>query len=456
MRSVLVRLGLVLSVIVTGLVAAPSSAIALSEGPDAAPWMANGKIHASAQYGNVMFIGGSFSKLRESLPPGPSSGPQLSGLTGLAAIDMTTGAGIASFTPDLGTTGNQVLDVQALRVVGDDLYVGGQFSTIDGASHYNLARIHLDPVTLAGTVDSTFNPTVGIPGAANDASFVVNTILPASYAIYIGGAFSKVNGKGRPKTAKLGFDGTLDGSFKTPGTNAAVLDMEWSADGQTIFVSGAFSVFSNAARQSVARIDPATGAASAWTIPVGQFPVGGSSKPGQTCWDLEVTTARLFAGCGRGPNFVGAFRLDTGATGGRTWQYGATGNVQAIRLLPNGQDLVIGGHLGINSISTHNGLMHVCSNTKYLRAIAIVRNVSTPSGTGSVVTSGATSSTTPWLDCSFLPNVDGTTPGGPNFSGTNPFGGVWEIQVTGQYLWGLGEFKHINAAPRRAIARWTW
>lgn len=454
MRSILVRLGLVLSVIATALVVAPTSAIALSEGPDTAPWMANGKIHASAQYGNVMFIGGSFTKLRESLSP--NSGPQSSGLSGLAALDMTTGAAIPSFKPKLGKTGNQVLDVRSLRVVGNDLYVGGQFSSIDGQPHYNLARLHLNPATLTETVDNTFGPTVGVPGASNDKSFLVNTILPGPNAIFIGGAFSKVNGKVRFKTAKLGFDGSLAATFKTPGTNAAVLDMEWAADQQSIFVSGAFDVFSNAARQSIARIDPTTGAANAWTIPVGAFPVGGSSHPGQSCWDLEVTTSRLFAGCGRGPNFVGAFRLDNGNVGDRTWQYGTGGNVQTIRLINNGQDLVIGGHLGINSSSGYNGLMRVCNNTKYLRALAIIRNVASPLGMTSPLTSGASSTTQPWLDCGFLPNVDGTSPGGANFPGTNPYGGMWEIQSTDQYLWGFGEFKHINAASRRAIARWTW
>jgi hypothetical protein len=456
MRSVFVRLGLILSIIAGGLIAAPATAFALSESPDTAPWMANAKIFASAQYGNVMFVGGTFTKLRESLPPGPASGPQVAGLTGLGAIDMTTGAGIAAFSPDLGTSGSQVRDVQALAVVGDDLYVGGQFSSVDGAPHYNLARIHIDPTTFEGTVDNTFNPTVGKPGAAAEASFEVDTILPGPGAIYIGGSFSQVNGKARVKTAKLGLDGTLDPTFKTPGTNGAVRDMVWSADAQTIFAGGAFSVFSNASRQSIARIDPATGAVTAWTIPVGQIPVGNSNDPGQICWDLDVTAARLFAGCGKGPNFVGAFRLDTGDTGSRTWQYPTGGNVQTIRLLPNAQDLVIGGHLGINSTSTYNGLMPVCSNTKYIRTIAILRNVAAPTGTDSVVTSGAPSATTPWLDCTFLPNVDGQTPSGPNFPGVNRYGGMWEIQVTGQYLWGLGEFKYINTVPRRSIARWTW
>jgi hypothetical protein len=38
-------------------------ASALTSTPDATPWMANGYIKASAQYGNVMFVGGSFQKI---------------------------------------------------------------------------------------------------------------------------------------------------------------------------------------------------------------------------------------------------------------------------------------------------------------------------------------------------------------------------------------------------------
>jgi hypothetical protein len=454
-RSSFLRSGLILSIVATCLIAAPQSALALSETPDSAAWMANGKVFASAQYGNVLFIGGTFTKLRQSLPPATASGPQVAGLTGLGAIDMTTGAGIASFTPNVQAVGSQVRTIESLAVVGDDLYVGGQFGTIDGASHYNLARIHIDPSTLTGTVDNTFNPTVGTPGSASEKSFTVKTILPGSNAVFIGGAFSIVNGKSRIKTAKLNLDGTLDPTFKTPGTNAAVNDLVWSADQQTIFAAGAFSVFSNASRQSIARVDPTTGAATAWDIPVGQIPVGGGTHPGQTCWELNATAARLYAGCGRSPNFVGAFRLDTGDTGSRTWQYGTSGNVQAISLMTNGQDLVIGGHLGINTHDSFDGRMHVCNNTKYLRAIAIIRNVATPTAMTSVQTTGVPSVTMPWLDCSFLPNIDGQTSSGPNFPGTNPFGGMWEIQVTSQYLFGLGEFKYVNTAGRHAIARWT-
>jgi hypothetical protein len=428
----------------------PSPASALTQDPDTSTWMANGKIHASVRYGDVMFIGGTFQKLREVLAPGAASGPQVVGLTGLAAIDMTTGAGIASFKPQLAASGAQTLDVQALAIAGDTLYVGGQFSGVDGQPRLNLAAIDLDPSTLAGTVDPDFDPVVGDP-AGNLSAFEVLKILPGPDALYISGAFGAVDGKGRSKVAKLSYAGVVDATFKPGTTSGAMRDLEWSADGQTIFASGNFWTLSGAPRLAVGRLDATTGAATGWAVPGGQIPSSGGK---QICWDIVATATRLFAGCGKGPNFVGAFRTDTGDVGSRTWQYGTGGNVQAIALLGDGESLVIGGHLGINSHSTYNGLMRVCNNSRYLRALGVLRNINQPS-TSSVVTSGATSSTTAFLDCGFTPNFEGQDPDGPNFSGTNPFGGVWEIQVTGQHIWALGEFKYVNAAVRRGLARFA-
>jgi hypothetical protein len=409
--------------------------------------MANGTIHATARYGNIMFIGGTFRKLREVLAPGTASGPQVTGLTGLAAIDMTTGAGIASFKPQITAAGTQSVDVQALSIVGDTLYVGGQFSAVDGLPRLNLAAIEIDPVTLTGSVDPGFAPTVGDPGG-NLAAVEVLKILPGADAIFVSGAFGIVDGMRRSKIVKLSFAGAVDRTFKPGATSGAIRDIEWAADGQTIFAGGNFTTLSGVARLAVGRLDATTGMPTGWAVPGGQIPSSGGK---QICWDIVATATRLFAGCGKGPNFVGAFRVDTGDVGSRTWQYGTGGNVQAIALLADGDSLAIGGHFGINSHSTYNGLMRVCSS-RYLRALGILRNVNQTS-TSSVVTSGATSSTTAYLDCSFTPNFEGQDPDGPNFPGTNPFGGVWEIQVTGEHLWALGEFKYVNAAVRRAIAR---
>ena len=448
MPANVVRFAVAMSVALAALVTLPSAAVALSQDPDTSTWMANGKVLASARYGNVMFIGGTFKKLRESLDPGPASGPSITGLTGLAAIDMTTGAGIASFTPELGAVGDQQVSVDALAVQGDTLYVGGQFGTVDGQPRMNLAAIDLDPGTMTGTVDPGFDPVVGTTGGSL-ANFRVLSILTGPDSLYISGGFSKVDGKGRNKIAKLNYDGVVDATFRPAATNGAVRDLAWSSDGATIFAGGNFTTLSGAARLSIGRVDAATGAANAWAVPSGEIPSSGGQ---QICWDILVTATRLFAGCGKGPNFVGAFRVDTGDIGSRTWQYRTGGNVNTVALLPGGDGLVFGGHFGINSTSTYNGLMPVCSFTRYLRALGILRNINQTS-TSSVVTSGVPSATTAYLDCSFTPNYEGTQPQGPNFEGTNRHGGVWDLIVTDQHIWALGEQKYINTTVRRAIAR---
>jgi hypothetical protein len=423
--------------------------------------MANGYIKASVQYGDVLFVGGSFQRIGTSVAPGPNLSPFVSGYTGLAAIDMSTGQAIPAFKPQLEATGGQSLDVYALEIVGDRLYVGGQFGRVNGENHYNLAAIDIDPTTIGDTVVSSFDATVGIPGKANEHTFEVRTILAGNDGLYVGGAFSKVNGKGRPKTAKVSLtNGSLINGYKTPGVNGIVHDMVFSADGQSILLAGGFKQLGvGNPRIALGRVNAATGATHPWTVPPTQIPGGTSS--GQICYEIAVTAARIYAGCGKGPNFVGAFRLDSGDVGNRTWQYNTGGNVQSVNLLPGGQDLVIGGHFGINSSSRYNGRMR-CGTTSqgtWVRGLAIVRNVASTTSMVPAITDGTSSATQAWVDCSWLPNLDGQNQPYPqqtqNFPGTNRYGGIWEIQVTGEHLWGLGEFRYVDAQVRRAIARFS-
>jgi len=408
----------VVAMIASGLAILPATPAfaALSNNPDTT-WMTNGSVWATAQYGNVLFIGGKFTQVR-SLPVG-TAGATVIAANNLAAIDMTTGQGIATFHPNVQASGLQTAQVHALAVVGDRLYAGGQFSSIDGAPHYNLGAIDIDPLTRAGTVDNTFSTEVGVPGAANENKVFVYEILPGTDGLYIGGSFTKVNGSGRSKTAKLTFNGTLVKTWKVVSVNAAVRDMAFSTDGQTIFISGAFSQLNKVAHQSIARVLTSSGKDDAWAA-TGVIIDTGGGHIGMSCWSLAVTASRLFAGCGRGNNYAAAFRLDNGNTGNRTWSFGTVGNVQSIALTPDGQSLIIGGHFGTYLTQS------VCGN-KYLKNLGILNNI--------YITSGGVS-----LDCSFL----------PQFKGPNPFGGVWEIQVTPTAIWVGGEFHEVNCDPSRS------
>ena len=108
--------------------------------------------------------------------------------------------------------------MQALAVVGDTLYVGGQFNAVDGAAHHDLAAIQIDPAALTGTVDATFNPVFGVPGSANQNKNFVYKILPGPGGLYVGGAFTMVSNYLSSKIVELNYDGTVNTSFRTHGT----------------------------------------------------------------------------------------------------------------------------------------------------------------------------------------------------------------------------------------------
>ena len=96
----------VVAMIASGLAMLPATpAFALANNPDTT-WMTNGSVWATAQYGNVLFIGGSFTQVR-SVPVGTTGGTIIAA-NNLAAIDMTTGQGIASFHPNVAASGLQI------------------------------------------------------------------------------------------------------------------------------------------------------------------------------------------------------------------------------------------------------------------------------------------------------------------------------------------------------------
>src|SRR5436305_14939662 len=91
------RITLPLSVVLV-LAAGALPAHAITSTPDSSTWMADGMIKASVQYApgtgpyaNVMFIGGVFSTVADHVKPDPTPATNsVTGLTGLAAIDMST------------------------------------------------------------------------------------------------------------------------------------------------------------------------------------------------------------------------------------------------------------------------------------------------------------------------------------------------------------------------------
>ena len=135
------RLALAALVVTLGLVvpAAPAAsadepAVVDTVGADALPtWQINGVVWSQAIVGTTVYVTGSFTKAR---PPGvPVGGAGEIAAQNIFAYDVTTGNPVGNFSHALNAQG---LVVRA-SADGSRVYVGGDFTTVDGAARGHVA-----------------------------------------------------------------------------------------------------------------------------------------------------------------------------------------------------------------------------------------------------------------------------------------------------------------------------
>lgn len=410
------RLFLALAVLAAGMVIqailGASPALALSERPDDT-YMTNGKVYATAlsRDGDVLYIGGEFTRV------GQKSGSSFT-VKNVAAINVKTGAAIRTWRPEV--TGHEAV-VRALAVKNGKVYIGGNFTSVEGKPRKNLAAVG---AYTKAVVLSPFSPQVG-----GDTSYVF-ALEAGDRKLYAGGGFSKVNGAPRKNLAAFSLKtGALDRHWKPKATKAPtckdpkcshkVRALELGPGGRSIFVGGSFSHVGGTngrggPRQSVARLYTATGNLHPWKIP------SWTIQAPQTAWDLTATRTRLYGGFGARRNFLAAFRLDKGNSGARLWRFATVGNVQSVALTRNHSRLFFGGHFGINEYGRS-----VC-NGKPLRGLASVNPA-----TGKIY-------------CHWIPSLDQNRR--PSYEG------AWSLITTPSYLWVGGGFIGVSDSnkPRPA------
>ncbi len=397
-RRSLLRLAAPL-VAAAGLLAAPTAALALSSVPDST-WMTNGRVLAMAQKGTTLYIGGKFTKILDQ------NGKVQYAAQNVAAIDMTTGQGIPSFSASVTNASGSAAEVDALAVSSDgsDVYIGGLFDTVNGVSHKRFAAVS----SSTGALDARFAPAF-----ANG----VRTILVTPSLVYVGGQFVSVNGKSRQRLAALTSTGKLDNTW-VPFANSMVRKLVLAPDGKTIFVAGAFSTMDGVSRQSVARVTTDTGALDAWAIPTGTI-----GNP-MTAWDLLPTSTRLYVGFGAKPNYLSAFHLDMGSYGGQIWKDNFVGNVQTVALSPDGSRLFFGGHMGTATLQ-----QSVCGGSNNLHGL------------------GSVNPSTGAFNCDWYPTI---LPDSGNYTA------AWTFLSTPSALWIGGYFTSVGGKTQKGLARYSY
>jgi PKD repeat protein len=276
------------------------------------PNVVDGEVKSIIKIGGKIYVGGSFTQVKE---PGANK-PTLT-RNRLFAFDASTGAIDPNFTPSLNKGEASVL---LPAPDGQSIYVGGNFSEINGVRHFVLARINAQ----TGAPITSFNPQL-------DAR--VRDLRLAGGRLYVAGTFATVGGAPRAGLATLNpqtgarddfVDIDLAGTQTGDGVTQ-IYKMDISPDGSKLVGVGNFNSVLGATRRQIVMLD-LTGASA-------QLANWDTTRYAAQCSQSFDTYMRDVEFSPDGSYFV---VTTTGAYGGTSklcdtqsrWESGATGGGQ--------------------------------------------------------------------------------------------------------------------------------
>jgi PKD repeat protein len=224
---------------------APAAGVPRTVSADGLPtWQINGVVWSQAIVGNTVYVAGNFTKAR---PAGvaPGGAGEVSAPYAFA-YDITTGNRVASFNP--------VLDAQANVVTaspdGKTVYLGGDFSTVNGVARAHIAAFSTATNALVGS----FAPTVAARVAA---------IAVSSTTVYAGGDFTSVNATSRSYLAAFN---PSNGALLpwAPKADLSVLTMVMAPGGSRVIAGGRFTTLNGNAAYGMGSLDATTAASLPW------------------------------------------------------------------------------------------------------------------------------------------------------------------------------------------------
>ncbi|MFA1541191.1 PKD domain-containing protein [Actinomadura monticuli] len=209
---------------------------------DFTPNVLDGDVTSIIKIGGKIFVGGSFTQVKE---PGGSK-PTLT-RNRLFAFDAATGAIDPDFTPSLNKGEASVL---LPAPDGQSIYVGGNFSEINGVRHFVLARI---------------NAQTGAPIAAFDPQLDarVRDLRLAGGRLYVAGTFATADGAPRAGLATLNpatgarddfVDANIAGTQTGDGVTQ-IYKMDVSPDGSKLIGVGNFNSVLGSTRRQIVMLD---------------------------------------------------------------------------------------------------------------------------------------------------------------------------------------------------------
>lgn len=202
---------------------------------EATPHVTNGDVRAVAVAGDVVVLGGNFT--RSTDPDGTAVNRRY-----LLAFDRSTGRILRRWAPQLD---GEVFSVVAAPD-GRSVYVGGRFNTVDGVAQSKVARL--------ATSDGSRMPFRA------DFDSVVTTLAVSGGRLYAGGVFQNVQGRNRRLVGLDLESGRIDDRVDVHiagthrGGEGKIWRIEPSPDGRHLIVVGDFATASGQARNQIVKL----------------------------------------------------------------------------------------------------------------------------------------------------------------------------------------------------------
>jgi hypothetical protein len=299
--------------VATLVVVSVADAAVVKKTPSSA-YQANGTVRVTIVVGNTTYLGGQFTAMQ------PNGGGTAVTRNGVAAVDTATGA-LRPWNPNVNGT------VYAMTATGGNVFLGGTFTTVGGATYKNLVEVGGAGVSGTGTgaVVTTFanslKPNKAVRGLA---------VSPAGN-LYVGGAFTTP----RRFAAEVNSSGALVPAFapvisNSNGTSAEVRAVAVNPSGSRVILGGFFNRLNSGfpgdpdpTNLGIGAVDATTGASLRWDWHTADLQ---TFRPFQLLAFAQDGSTLFGAGTGNGGSGI-SWNIETGAL---NYIEGFNGNVVGV------------------------------------------------------------------------------------------------------------------------------
>lgn len=371
--------------------------------------------------GNTVYAAGNFGTAR---PAGSAPGTNTVVRNNILAYNLTTGE-LLPFAPVLN---GQVLSIAAAPD-GSRIYVGGEFTSVNGATVWRVAA--LDPAT--GALNRSFLPKV---------SATVRAIVPTADTVYLGGLFTAIGSASRSRLAALQASNGALTAWAPSAEGGRVNALALSPDRSRIVVGGMFTTLNGSA-------NPGYGLGSVDTVTGGLLPFAANAKVRDAGLNSAITSLsgdadNVYAtgySFHSGGNLEGSFAASW-TDGTIKWLEDCHGDSYAA--YPAGDVIYKVGHphycgnIGGFPQTEPIGFQRALAFSKVATGTIVRDPLGYPSWTGLPSPSPLT----------WYPNLDTGT-----FTGQTQ--GPWAVTGNGQYVVMGGEFRTVNGVGQQGLVRFT-